>query len=147
MPTELSLVRLYLLRAGYLLLAVGLELTVWPSILDAGKSWELMHGVVAAMLGAMGLLALLGLRYPLQMLPLLFFELTWKTIWLLRVALPLWLGHRLDADTSETAIECLIVVVYLVLIPWPYVFKTYVTAPGAPWRARRRAPDAGDSRY
>ena len=136
MSSEVSIVRLYMLRAGYLLLAVGLGLTVWPSILDATKSWELMHGVVASMLGAMGLLALLGLRYPIQMLPLLFFELTWKAIWLLRIALPLWLGHRLDADTAETAFECLIVVVYLVLIPWPYVFKTYVTNSGAPWTNR-----------
>lgn len=130
MPNEVSVFRLYLLRAGYLLLVVGLGLTVWPSILNPAKSWELMHGVVVAMLGAMGLLALLGLRYPLQMLPLLFFELTWKTIWLVRVALPLWTTHRLDADTSETAFECLIAVVYLVVIPWPYVFRTYVLKKG-----------------
>lgn len=130
MPNEVSVFRLYLLRAGYLLLVVGLGLTVWPSILNPAKSWELMHGVVVAMLGAMGLLALLGLRYPLQMLPLLFFELTWKTIWLVRVALPLWTAHRLDADTSETAFECLIAVVYLVVIPWPYVFRTYVLRKG-----------------
>jgi hypothetical protein len=84
---EVSLLRLYLLRAGYLLLVVGLGLTVWPSILNLGKSWELMHGVVVSMLGAMAVLALLGLRYPLQMLPLLFFEVVWKGIWLLRVAL------------------------------------------------------------
>lgn len=139
MSNEVSIVRLYLLRAGYLLLAVGLGLTVWPSILDTTKSWELMHGVVASMLGAMGILALLGLRYPLQMLPLLFFELTWKAIWLLRIALPLWLGHRLDAAAAENVFECSIAVVYLVVIPWPYVFNTYVTNSGAPWMTRRSA--------
>jgi hypothetical protein len=32
MASEVSLVRLYALRAGYLLLIVGLGLTVWPSI-------------------------------------------------------------------------------------------------------------------
>lgn len=130
MPNDVSVFRLYLLRAGYLLLVVGLGLTVWPSILNPAKSWELMHGVVVAMLGAMGLLAVLGLRYPLQMLPLLFFELTWKTIWLVRVALPLWTAHRLDADASETAFECLIAAVYLVVIPWPYVFRAYVLRKG-----------------
>ena len=48
----------------------------------------------------------------------------------MRVALPLWTTHRLDADTSETAFECLIAVVYLVVIPWPYVFRTYVLKKG-----------------
>jgi hypothetical protein len=130
---DVSLFRLYLLRAGYLLLVVGLGSMIWPSILNAGKSWELMHGVVVAMLGALSLLALLGLRYPLQMLPLLFFELTWKAIWLLRVALPLWLAHRMDADTIETTFQCAIVVVYLFLIPWGYVFANYVKKAGDPW--------------
>lgn len=134
MPSDVSVIRLYLLRAGYLLLVVGLGLTVWPSILNPARSWELMHGVVVAMLGAMALLALLGLRYPLQMLPLLFFELTWKTIWLARIALPLWIGHKLDADTSETAFECLIAVVYLALIPWDHVFRRFVLMKGDRWR-------------
>ena len=132
----LSLSRLNLLRAGYLLLAVGLGLTVWPSILNAAKSWELMHGVVACMLGAMGLLALLGLRYPLQMLPLLFFEVTWKAIWLLRVGLPLWVSNRMDAHTAETAFECLMAIVFLVVIPWPYVFEHYVRKAGDHWFRR-----------
>ena len=134
MPNEVSVFRLYLLRAGYLLLVVGLGLTVWPSILNPAKSWELMHGVVVAMLGAMGLLALLGLRYPLQMLPLLFFELVWKSIWLIVVALPLWSAHQMDAGALETANECLIAVVFLIVIPWRYVAANYLSAPGDRWR-------------
>ena len=106
--TEVSIVRLTLLRAGYLLLVVGLGPMIWPVILHHARTWELMHGVVACMLGALSVLALLGLRYPLQMLPLIFFELAWKAIWLLRVALPLWSAHRMDTATAETAGECLI---------------------------------------
>jgi hypothetical protein len=133
---ELSAFRLNALRAGYILLVVGLGLNIWPSILNPAKSWELMHGVVVSMLGAMGLLAVLGLRYPLQMLPLLFFELTWKSIWLLRMAWPLWARHKLDADAAETAGECLIAVIFLVLIPWDYVWSRYVRASGDRWRGR-----------
>jgi hypothetical protein len=138
---EVSVFRLYLLRAGYLLLVVGLGSEIWPTILNHTKSWELMHGVVVCMLGAMSALALLGIRYPLQMLPLLFFEVTWKLIWLLRVAVPLWSSHQMDAGTAETASNCLVGVVFLFLIPWPYVFKNYVTKPGDPW-VRRATPRA-----
>ena len=132
--TEVSLLRLYALRAGYLLLVVGLGLTVWPGMIHHEKPWTLMQGVVHCMLAAMSALAILGLRYPLKMLPLLFFEVAWKAIWLVVVALPLWLAHRMDADTLETAYECLIVVVFLIVIPWPYVFAHYAAQRGDRWR-------------
>jgi hypothetical protein len=131
--TQLSLPRLYGLRAAYLVLVVGLGLTIWPGVIHHDRPWELMQGVVHCMLAALSLLAILGLRYPLQMLPLLFFELTWKAIWLLVVALPLWSAHRMDADTLETANECLIVVVFVFLIPWRYVFANYVARRGDRW--------------
>ena len=139
--TDVSTFRLYLLRAGYLLLVVGLGSTIWPAILDNTTTWELQRGVVVSMLGAMSVLAVLGIRYPLQMLPLLFFELTWKSIWLLRVALSLWSAHQMDARTWEIVIECLIAVIFLVVIPWRYVFENYVQEVGEPWgrRVTRRA--------
>ena len=70
-----SLPRLYLLRLGYLLMAVGLALTKWPLIINHDEPWPLMEGVVTSMLVALSLLAFLGLRYPVQMLPILLFEL------------------------------------------------------------------------
>jgi hypothetical protein len=137
--TELSTLRLTLLRTAYLVLVVGLGLTIWPTILDPGHGWSLMGGVVTSMLGAMSALALIGLRHPLKMLPLLFFELTWKTIWLLRVALPLWSAGRLDDATTETVYECLLIAIFPFLIPWRYVFATYVKKAGDPWLKRAAA--------
>jgi hypothetical protein len=132
--SELSLLRLYALRAGYLLLVAGLGPMIWPGIIHHDKPWGLMQGVVHCMLAALSALAVLGLRYPLRMLPLLFFELAWKTIWLIVVAFPLWSTHRMDADTLETANECLMAVVFLAVIPWPYVVAHYVMKPGDRWR-------------
>ena len=87
-PTrEIALWRIYLLRAGYLLIAVGMGMQKIPAFLHH-RPWELMHGVVNSMLLALVLLAVLGLRYPLKMLPLLFWEIAWKAKWLLAVALP-----------------------------------------------------------
>jgi len=132
--TDVSLPRLYALRAGYLLLVVGLGLTIWPGMIHHETSWTLMQGVVHCMLAALSALALLGLRYPLRMLPLLFFELAWKSIWLIAVALPLWSAHRMDADTAETARECLMAAVFVIVIPWPYVFSNYLAKAGDRWR-------------
>lgn len=132
--TEIATWRVNLLRAGYLPLIVGLGLTIWPTILDPAKSWEPARGVVVAMLGGLSLLAIIGLRHPLRMLPLLFWEIAWKTIWLARIALPLWLGGRLDAAAAETAIECLMAILIAAVIPWDYVVRAYVVARGDRWR-------------
>jgi hypothetical protein len=70
------------------------------------------------------------------MLPLLFFEMAWKVIWLLRVALPLWSTHHMDADTAQTAFACALVAIFPFLIPWRVVIANYVTAPGDPWTRR-----------
>ncbi len=63
----------------------------------------LMSGVADSLLGALALLCILGLRYPVKMLPLLLFETAWKTAWLLGFALPLWLAHRIDPDTATVS--------------------------------------------
>lgn len=131
---EVSAFRLNLLRVGYLVLVLGLGSVIWPGILNPSKSWELMRGVVVCMLGAMSLLAVVGIRYPLQMLPLLFFELTWKLIWLLRIGLPAWSAHEMDAATIEVVNECLMAIVFVIVIPWRYVFANYVKKAGDPWR-------------
>jgi hypothetical protein len=131
---EVSLFRLYLLRAMYLLVSIGLGLVIWPQILFPGKPWQLMQGVVVCMLAAFQLLAVLGLRYPLQMLPILLWELAWKTIWLSVVALPQWSAGTIDAATRASAIECLWVVIVPFVIPWAYVIEHYFRKPGERWR-------------
>ena len=133
-PTPVSLWRLYLLRAMYLIIVVGLGIEIWPGIIHHPKPWELMYGVVQCVLAAVSLLAILGLRYPLQMLPLLLFELVWKSLWLLVVAVPLWSAQQMDARTWETAIACLMGVIFLIAIPWGYVWANYVMKPGDRWR-------------
>ena len=131
---EVSIFRLYLLRAGYLLIVVGLAVEQWPGMFHHAP-WTLWHGVGKSMLVAISLMAILGLRYPLKMLPLLFFELTWKSIWLIAVPLPLWINHSpIDADTASTIQACLMAAIFLILIPWRYVFANFVLHPGDRWK-------------
>ncbi len=131
---EVSLFRLYLLRAMYLLIVVGLGFMVLPGYIYREEPWELKEGVVACMLAAFWALSVLGLRYPLQMLPLLLWELAWKSIWLIVVALPLWSSGQMDESTWETASACLMVVIVPFVIPWRFVFTHYVKKRGDRWR-------------
>src|SRR5271167_2123202 len=86
-PVEsgVSLARLYVLRAMYLVLAIGGGIAFLPQLIGHEPT---ARGVIPSMLAAMLLLACFGLRYPLQMPPILLFELAWKTIWLLDYGLP-----------------------------------------------------------
>ncbi|QGQ99140.1 hypothetical protein EHS13_31820 [Paenibacillus psychroresistens] len=131
---EVSLFRLYLLRGVYLFIVVGLFVKVWPEIIHHDTPWELKEGVVNCMLAAFSLLCALGLRYPLQMLPILIWEMLWKAIWLSIVALPLWSSGQMDDATMNVAISCLVVVIVPIGIPWRFVFARYVKKRGDRWR-------------
>jgi hypothetical protein len=131
--SEVSIWRLHALRAVYALMGIAMGSMIWPAILTHSGDWTLMPGVVKCMLGAVSLLALLGIRYPLQMLPLLFWELAWKTIWLLAVALPAWRSGIVDADIAEIAFQTGLVIIVYAAIPWRYAFQHYVRRPGEPW--------------
>ncbi|MBO3752374.1 hypothetical protein J5X84_40490 [Streptosporangiaceae bacterium NEAU-GS5] len=131
---ELPLWRLYALRFGYLILGGGLVVYKWPLLVTHEKPWPLMSSVVVCMLVAMSILALLGLRHPVRMLPILLFETAWKVIWLAVVALPLWRDDRMDAAALELTSEILWVVIILAVIPWRYVYSTYLAGRGDRWR-------------
>ena len=127
---EVSLVRLYVLRAMYLVLVVGLGAIVVPEIV----SHELTsRGVIAALLGAVWALAFLGLKYPLEMLPLLLFELVWKAIWMAFYGLPQWSAGRYPPTFAEDFFNIAWGAVLLLVIPWGYVWRHYVRRPGARW--------------
>ena len=140
--TEVSPVRLAVMRAMYLIMAVGLGLNIWPLIVSHDPDLPRMTGVAFALLGTIGLLALLGLRYPLQMLPLLLFELVWKAIWLVAFAAPRWLDGTLDEGMRTTIFETSLGAVLILVIPWRYAWANYVARPGDPWMLRRPPTDA-----
>lgn len=136
---EIGILRLYLLRAMYLLIAVGLAMTVWPYIVVPHSLVAGPESVVRALLGALAVMCVLGLRYPVKMLPILLFELLWKCIWVVASAIPMWLGPGLDKYASGTLLAVLMGVVLVpVVVPWGYVINQYVRAPGERWRNQPR---------
>ena len=131
---EVSLFRLYTLRAAYFIMAAGLGVFVWPSVIRHSNEFAIAHGAEVAMLAGLGAIAALGLRYPVQMLPLLLFEVTWKAIYLVAFAYPAWSAHEVTPAMAEDIKAVSFVVILLPLIPWKYVFTQYVMKRGERWR-------------
>jgi hypothetical protein len=129
----LPLWRLNLMRVGYAVMGVGLAVVRWPDVIGYDRSTPLYEGVVAVLLTAMSLLAFLGLRYPVRLLPILLFECLWKLIWLSVVALPAVVAGEVDEATREVIFSCSLVVIILAVVPWRYVWQRYVTAKGDRW--------------
>ena len=124
-----SRMRLIVLRALYGLIVVGQVLFIWPVLLAKIPAPAHFQGIVLVMLAAFSILCALGLRYPLQMLPVLLWELLWKAMWLLLIAFPSWMSGTMDAATVQTAIDCSLVVLVLLAVPWGYVVREYVRKP------------------
>lgn len=129
----LSLARLNLIRAGFLLMFAGLVLVKWP-LLPQAHELPLYEGVTVCLLTAMSLLALLGLRCPTRMLPVLVFETIWKVLWLGLVALPRTAAGTVDAATNQVILNCSFVVFIVAVTPWRHVWRTFVSAKGDRWR-------------
>jgi hypothetical protein len=81
----------------------------------------------------MSLLAFLGLRYPVGMLPILLFEVTWKLIWIGTVAIPHLMAGDMNAAAREVLINCSFVVL-IAVIPWRYAWRRYARTSGDAWR-------------
>jgi hypothetical protein len=131
---EFSLFRLYTLRVAYLIMAGGLGVFVWPSVIQHTSGMAIAHGAETAMLAGLGAVAALGLRYPVQMLPVLVFEVVWKAIYLVAFAYPMWAAHQITAAMAEDIKAVAMVVILLPLIPWRNVFIHYVVTRGDRWK-------------
>ena len=129
---EVSLARIYVLRATYLLLVIGLGAMIVPDIVSHPV---ISRGVIPSLLGAVWVLAFVGLKYPLEMLPLLMFEFAWKSIWMVAYGLPQWSAGQLPPTFAEDSFNIGIGVILMPLvIPWGYVFRHYIKQSGARWR-------------
>ena len=122
------------MRFGYLVIGAGLVVTQWPVLFGRDPHGPLMDGFVNAMLVALSLLAFLGLRQPVAMIPVLLFETLFKLIWLVAVALPLWRSGPMEPAAAEMTGAVLWVVIVIAVTPWRFVLRQYVLSPGMRWR-------------
>lgn len=128
--------RINAMRFLFLLMAVVMGgLFVWPQLLFESANWDVMRGLAKSMLAALALLSLLGVRYPLQMLPLMLYEVTWKTIWIILIAGRAWMAGKWNTDLESLFTDCIGIIIAFFIIPWPYVWARYFAQPMEPLRA------------
>jgi hypothetical protein len=131
MTPDVSIQRLYLMRGMYLLNFVLVGSGVCHEFIQRLAPWEPIVGAAFSFWAALALLSVLGIRYPLAMLPLLFIQLTYKVIWLLGVSLPLSAAGR-SSDLTRSFLVA--IGLDLLVIPWGYVFARYVRMPSDRWK-------------
>jgi len=132
---QVSPLRLNCLRAMYLFIVAGFGTFLLPSILFPAHALEPLEAVTNYMLLAFWLLAIPGLLYPLQMLPVLLWEIIWKTVWVLMVALPQWRSGHLERFTENNLAWIPILLACYAAVPWGYVFHNYLRKSPEPWRS------------
>jgi hypothetical protein len=129
-----SLWRVNLLRVCFLVLAVVMGGTVWSQLLFESADWPVIRGIAKSMLAALALLSLLGVRHPLPLLPLMLYEIAWKTIWLVFIALRAWLSGKWTAEIEALFTQTVGIVIVYFVVPWRYVWARYVAQPMEPLR-------------
>ena len=119
-------VQLWGLRLFYLLMLVLVTPVAWQALLGHTGPWEPLRAVTFAVWATYPALAFFGLFRPLRWLPLMFFTIGYKAIWLAFVAYPLWQAGTLwDTPTGEVAASFLALPLLAMVVPWGYAWRTY----------------------
>jgi hypothetical protein len=130
-------INIYLMRVFYFLMATLLAQDVWTYVLSHQGPWDPNRAMAWSVWAAFSTLAILGIFRPLKMLPILFLEIFYKSMWLVLVAYPLWRDGKLAGSPAEGETYVFLpVVIVILIIPWGYVFKTYVVDLAARGRAK-----------
>lgn len=131
---EVSTFRLNILRAYYALMAFGTAALFWPSLVQHSAQWGIDNGAQYALLAALTPFSLLGLLRPLKMLPIILYEFTWKAMWFVFVAAPLYTSGRMTELVWSNAIACSIAIVLTpIVMPWRFFWQRYVKEAGERW--------------
>ena len=110
--------RLNLMRGGYLLMGIGTFVVKGP-MLPQVSSLPAIEGAQLCILIALALLAFLGIRYPIGMLPILMFEILWKVLWLALVAVPLLVADDLNGAAEKLLFSILFVIPIIAVTSCP----------------------------
>ncbi|HET6725147.1 MAG TPA: hypothetical protein VFH85_03995 [Gammaproteobacteria bacterium] len=129
-------INIYLMRLFWLLIVVLLGRDIWPGIISHRGQWDPYEAVAACVWAGYCSLAVLGIFHPVRMIPLLFLEIFYKTLWLGIVAYPLWASGQLAGSSAASFVFAFWfgASLAIIIVPWPWVFRTYLFG----WKRRPR---------
>jgi hypothetical protein len=121
------LINIYLLKLLFTLMFLFLTYDSWTHILHHTGPWDPANSAAWFMWGSCSVIAVIGIRRPLKMLPIVLFEVIYKTAWLIVVAFPLYQRNQLTGTPAEgMAHNFMLVILPIVAMPWRYFFRTYI---------------------
>lgn len=123
-------INIYLLRLLYFLMAAFVATDAWRTILTHAGPWDRFRALAFCVWATYPTLAVLGLIHPLKMLPLMFFAIGYKLIWLIIVAYPLYIVNALAGSPAEPMTKAFLwLPLAIIAVPWGYAFRNYVMLP------------------
>jgi len=105
----------------------GLGIVVIPEVMKSVVRWPvtdpIAFGIIGSVYVAFGILSILGLRSPLKFVPVLLFQLCYKSVWFIGVALPLLVTAQFPTYAILLAIILATYIIGdIIAIPFSYVF-------------------------
>lgn len=126
-------INIYLLRLLYVLMLLFLGKDSWTHVLTFKGSWDPEEAAAWCVWASYSALSVLGIIHPLKMLPLVLLEISYKVLWLIIVAYPLWSTNQLiGSPVQEMTYEFLWVALAIAAMPLKYAFKNYILKPKEP---------------
>ena len=120
-------INIYLLRLLFTLMFFFLTYDSWSHILNHTGPWDNANAAAWCMWGSYSAISFIGILRPLKMLPIVLFEIVYKTAWLAIVAWPLWMKNELIGSPAEGMTSVFVWVVFpIVAMPWRYFFRTHI---------------------
>lgn len=119
--------RLHVMRGLFFLNFISLASDNWSAILFPKEQLDTLSGVAISFWAGFALLNLIGVRFPLRMVPILMLQLLYKSGWLLGTYLPAKNAGLLNDSLEEFFWICVGgVVLNLLIIPWGYVYRAFI---------------------
>jgi hypothetical protein len=120
-------IQVYLLRLVFLLTFLFVGMDAWTTIFAHEGEWKPLNAVAFSVWAAYSTMSVLGVIRPLKMLPIVVFQIFYKTVWLCLVAYPLWIqGKLIGSPVEEMTKAFLWVILPIIAMPWRYFFRSFM---------------------